>query len=65
MAKKSYTPVAELADLQRVETALKAAKTADDVRKICATDGPKVGYKAFCYLLVGKMTAEQMKTAEE
>jgi hypothetical protein len=62
--KKSYTPVAEFADLKRVELALKEAKTADEVRKICITDGPKIGYKAFCYLLTGKMTAEQMKPEE-
>lgn len=59
--KKSYTPVAAFEDLKRVEFALKEAKTADDIRKICVTDGPKIGYKAFCYLLTGKMTSEQMK----
>jgi hypothetical protein len=64
MAQKAYSPVATYADLKRVEVALQQAQTADDVRKLCAADGPKIGYKAFCYLLMGKMTADAMKPDE-
>lgn len=62
--KKAYTPVASYEDLQRVDLALAQAQTANDIRAICATDGPKVGYKAFCYMLVNRMTAEAMKPDE-
>ncbi|MCA9938629.1 MAG: hypothetical protein KC418_08305 [Anaerolineales bacterium] len=61
MARQSYTPVAPYADLKRAETLLNAAATTDDVRQACAKEGAKIGYKAFCYLLLGKMTPEGMK----
>jgi hypothetical protein len=47
-----------------VEGLINQAKTIDDIRKIVAKDGPKVGYKAFCYMLGGKMSPEAMKPDE-
>ena len=64
MARQSYAPVAAYADLKRTEALLAAAATADEVRQACAREGAKIGYKAFCYLLLGKMTAEGMKPDE-
>ena len=64
MSRQSYAPVASYADLKRVETLLAAAAVADDVRQACANHGAKIGYKAFCYLLMGKMTPEGMKPDE-
>ena len=64
MARQSYAPVASYTDLKRVETLLAAAASAADVRQTCAAEGAKIGYKAFCYLLMGKMTPEGMKPEE-
>ena len=64
MAKKPYSPVASYSDLKRVEELVNQAQTVDAIRKLVVKDGPKVGYKAFCYMLGGKMTAEAMKPDE-
>lgn len=64
MSKKSYTPVVSYAQLKQVEAKLQQAQTIEDIRKIVTTDGNKVGYKAFCYMLMGKMTPEAMKPDE-
>ncbi|HYN87580.1 MAG TPA: hypothetical protein VER55_03570 [Ardenticatenaceae bacterium] len=64
MAKASYTPTASYEELKRVEGLIDQTRTVDDVRKLVARDGPKVGYKAFCYLLGGTMTPEAMKPDE-
>lgn len=64
MAKKIYTPTAPYAELKRVETLINQAESVEALRKIVATDGPKVGYKAFCYMLSQKMTPEGMKADE-
>ena len=64
MAKKPYSPVAGYSDLKRVESEIDKAQSVDDLRKIVVKDGPKVGYKAFCYMLGGKMTPEGMKPDE-
>ena len=64
MAKKPYSPVASYSDLKRVESLLNQAQTVDAVRKLVVNDGPQVGYKAFCYMLGGKMTPEAMKPDE-
>jgi hypothetical protein len=64
MAKKPYSPVAPYAELKRVEQEIEAALTVEKIQKIVAKDGPKVGYKAFCYMLGGKMTPEGMKPDE-
>ena len=64
MAKKAYSPVASYADLKRVEDEINAAETVDKIRKIVTKDGPKVGYKAFCYMLSGKSTPAAMKPDE-
>ena len=61
MAKKPYSPVAEYSKLKEIDGLLKDSNTADDVRKLVVQHGPKVGYKAFCYLLGGKMSAAAMK----
>ncbi|MCB9078928.1 MAG: hypothetical protein H6631_15095 [Anaerolineaceae bacterium] len=64
MSKKPYSPVAGYSDLKRVESEIDKAQSVDDLRKIVVKDGPKVGYKAFCYMLGGKMTPEGMKPDE-
>jgi hypothetical protein len=64
MAKKPYSPMASYADLKRVEGLLNEAQTVEAIRKLVVKDGPKVGYKAFCYMLGGKMTPEGMKPDE-
>ena len=50
MAKKPYSPVAPYSDLVAVETMLEQATSVDEVRKIVVSHGPKIGYKAFCYI---------------
>lgn len=62
--KKPYSPVAPYADLKRVEQEINAANTVEKIKQIVVKDGPKVGYKAFCYMLGGKMTPEAMKPDE-
>ena len=64
MAKKPYSPVASYSDLKRVEELINQAQTVEAIRKLVVEDGPKVGYKAFCYMLGGKMTPEAMKPDE-
>ena len=64
MARKPYSPVASYSDLKRVETEINEAGTIDKIRKLVHKDGPKVGYKAFCYMLGGRMTPEGMKPDE-
>ncbi|MDM8520916.1 hypothetical protein QUF64_12780 [Anaerolineales bacterium HSG6] len=64
MARKPYTPTAPYAELKRVEGLIDQAEDVAALRKIVATDGPKIGYKAFCYILGGKMTPEAMKADE-
>ncbi|MEM7348800.1 MAG: hypothetical protein AAF485_31610 [Chloroflexota bacterium] len=61
MAKKPYSPMAPYAELKRVEDAINKAETVDEIRQITHKDGPKVGYKAFCYMLTNRMTAAAMK----
>lgn len=61
---KVYSPVASYSDLLRVVEGLKSAHSADHIRQLCVKEGPKVGYKAFCYLLTGKHSAEAMKPDE-
>jgi hypothetical protein len=64
MAGRPYSPLASYAELKRVEGEINKAQTVDQIRGLVAKDGPKVGYKAFCYMLVGKMTPEAMKPDE-
>ena len=64
MARKPYSPTAPYAELKRVEGLIDQAEDAATLRKLVATDGPKIGYKAFCYILGGKMTPEAMKADE-
>jgi hypothetical protein len=64
MTKKPYEPVASYDDLKRVEQEINRAETVAKIREIVVKDGPKVGYKAFCYMLGGKMTPEAMKPDE-
>lgn len=64
MAKQSYSPLASYADLKRVEGLIRQAQTVDDIRNVADKDGPKVGYKAFCYMLTDKMSPEAMKPDE-
>ena len=64
MAKKPYEPMASYADLKYVEQEINKAQTIERIRELVLKEGPKVGYKAFCYMLGGKMTAEGMKPDE-
>lgn len=64
MSRKSYSPVASYQELKRVDDLINQAQTIDDLRKVVVADGAKVGYKAFCFMLGGKMTAEAMKPDE-
>ena len=64
MARKPYSPLASYPDLKRVEGEINKAQTIDQIRGLVVKDGPKVGYKAFCYMLGGKMTPEAMKPDE-
>jgi hypothetical protein len=61
---KSYAPVASYDQLKQAETAINQSVTADHIREATRQHGAKVGYKAFCYLLIGKMTPEGMKPDE-
>jgi hypothetical protein len=61
---KSYAPVASYEQLKLAETAVTQALTADHIREATRQHGAKIGYKAFCYLLTGKMTPEGMKPEE-
>jgi hypothetical protein len=64
MSKKPYEPVATYAELKQVEQKINQAETVAKIRELVVKDGPKVGYKAFCYMLGGRMTAEAMKPDE-
>jgi hypothetical protein len=64
MARKPYTPVAPYAELKRVESLIEQATSIDQIRRLVLKDGSKVGYKAFCYILGGRMTPEAMKPDE-
>jgi len=64
MAKKPYSPVAPYPELKRVEGEINRADTVDKIRALVVKDGPTIGYKAFCYMLGGKMTPEAMKPDE-
>jgi len=64
MARKPYSPTAPYSELKRVEGLINQAETVDNLRKLVSTDGPKIGYKAFCYILGGKMSPEAMKPDE-
>ncbi|HSH02764.1 MAG TPA: hypothetical protein VLL52_09625 [Anaerolineae bacterium] len=61
MPKKPYSPMAPYEQLQLAQTRIEQAETADDLRAIVKEMGSKIGYKAFCYMLMEKMTAEGMK----
>ena len=61
MARKPYSPMASYTELKRVEGEINKADTVDKIRALVLKDGPKVGYKAFCYMLGGRMTPEAMK----
>ncbi|MGB0386489.1 MAG: tetratricopeptide repeat protein [Ardenticatenaceae bacterium] len=62
--RKTYSPTAPYVDLKQVERLINEAQTIDDLRQIVRKDGPKIGYKAFCYILSQKMTPEAMKADE-
>ena len=64
MAKKSYSPVASYNELKQVEVEINKAETIKRIRDLVHKDGPKIGYKAFCYMLGGRMTPEAMKPDE-
>lgn len=56
-----YKPRASYALLKKAETAIEGAETIDDLREVVRAHGWRTGYKALCYLLMGKMTPEAMK----
>lgn len=59
-----YTPLASYTTLKSAENKVKNARTMDDLRAAMVSDGAKIGYKAFCYIFMGKMTPEAMKPDE-
>lgn len=61
---KSYSPVASYEQLKQAEASIEGSETAEDIREATRQHGAKIGYKAFCYLLIGKMTPEGMKPDE-
>lgn len=67
MAKKPYSPMASYEALRDVEIKIELALDANDVvalQELALYSGPKVGYKAFCYMLGDRMTAAQLKPDE-
>jgi len=64
MAQKTYRPSASYTELKRVEKLIRQVQTVEDVRQLVRIEGPKIGYKAFCYLLSERMTPELMKPDE-
>lgn len=64
MNQKAYTPVSSYQDLKRVQERIEQCQTIAELKKVVNSDGPKIGYKAFCYLLGEKMNAEAMKPDE-
>jgi hypothetical protein len=61
---KSYAPVASYEQIKQAEAAINSAATVADSREVTRQHGAKVGYKAFCYLLTGKLTPEGIKPDE-
>lgn len=59
-----YTPVAAYQALKAAEVRIQNAQTFEELKKSMASDGVKIGYKAYCYLFMGKMTPEAMKPDE-
>jgi len=59
-----YRPLASYQKLKEAEDAIKKAQTLEDLRTVIAVHGPRVGYKAFSYIFMGKMTPEAMKPDE-
>lgn len=64
MPEKVYSPVASYTALKQVEIKIESAQTIDEIREILASDGAKIGYKAFCFILMRKLTPEAMKPDE-
>jgi hypothetical protein len=62
--KKPYAPIASYQDLKKVEALIEQAQTVDELRQVVIKDGPKVGYKAFCYMFGRTLSAEAMKPDE-
>lgn len=61
---KPYIPMCSLVALLKAKEAIEAANTADELKKAIGKEGVATGYRAFCYLATGKLTAWQMKPAE-
>lgn len=64
MNQKSYSPVSSYQELKRVQEKIEQCQTIAELKKVVNSDGPKIGYKAFCYLLGEKMSPEAMKPDE-
>ncbi|MBE7474300.1 MAG: hypothetical protein HS114_34655 [Anaerolineales bacterium] len=62
MARKPYTPIASLRELQAAERDLKAIPGWEQIGEAMRKHN-QVGYKAMAYLLQGK-TAEELKEGE-
>jgi len=65
MPKKLYAPVCSNEALIAAHTAIIEAETKEDLQQAVSYHGPRVGYKAFCYMLSGKSTAEQLIANKE
>lgn len=59
-----YRPIAPYEKLKAAELDIKAATTLEELRKAVEEHGPRIGYKAFCYIFMRKMTPEAMKPKE-
>lgn len=59
-----YTPVASYANLKSAESAIVGSQTVDQLREALRRFGPQIGYKAFSYIFLDKLTPEAMKPDE-
>lgn len=57
-------PVAPYIKLKSAESAIVGSQTVDQLREALRNFGPQIGYKAFSYIFLGKLTPEAMKPDE-
>lgn len=63
-SKYIYRPIATYAKLKEAEKSIVNVETIDELAEAMRIHGPRVGYKAFCYMVMKKMTPEAMKPEE-
>jgi hypothetical protein len=59
-----YRPMAPYVKLKQAEVAIEEANSLDEFKQVMGRFGTQIGYKAFCWLSMGKMTPEAMKPEE-